>query len=95
MASVTSFIRNMPASSLQAYFLGLADPTILIVDLELRPSVAADLPPTVDRLPLRAEVPAGTLGAAVTRRTCNTYLAHKFVVTNPLSRFHETGGRHG
>ena len=44
--------------------IGLADPAILVVDLELRPSVAADLPPTVDRLPLRVEVPAGALGAA-------------------------------
>ena len=42
--------------------VGLADPTVAIVNLEFRAGIAADLPAAIDRLLFRVEVPTGTFG---------------------------------
>lgn len=43
--------------------VGLANPTVEIVDLEFRTSIAADFATPVDRLLFRLEVSAGAFGA--------------------------------
>jgi hypothetical protein len=60
----------------------LRDPTILVVDLELGPCIAADLAAAIYRIPLGVEVPAGTLSATAT-----------YIPATAVARHHMMGAR--
>ena len=63
----------------------LPDPTILVVDLELGPSVAAHLATAIHRFPLGVEVPAGALCPTATDIPAAATAGHHMMGTRFLA----------
>jgi hypothetical protein len=66
----------------------LRDPTILVVDLELGPCIAADLATAIYRIPLGVEVPAGTLSPTATDIPAAAIIRHHMMRARFLALCH-------
>ena len=68
--------------------IGRADPTIQVVDLELRASFAADLPSLVDRLPLGVEVSTAAISGATADILTTIRIGNDMMGTGPFALRH-------
>jgi hypothetical protein len=66
----------------------LRDPTILVVDLELGPCIAADLATAIYRIPLGIEVSAGALSPTATDIPAAPTIRHHMMRTRFLALYH-------